>query len=54
MLELDDKEINTNSEPLLCFSCLQLAAFGREHSKGLEKIVALLGDPGKLLAKYEK
>jgi hypothetical protein len=33
---------------------LQLATLGKEHSRGLEKVVALLGDSAKLLAKYEK
>jgi hypothetical protein len=35
VIELENKDINPAVEPLLCFSCLQLAALGKEHSKGL-------------------
>lgn len=53
-IELGDKEIVASAEPLLCFSYIQLAALGKEQARGLEKIIALLGDPAKLIAKYEK
>ena len=49
-----DKELIAGAEPLLCFSVLQLEALGKEHSRGLERVVGLLGDAAKLLAKYEK
>lgn len=50
-------EINSNIEPLLCFSYMQIAALSKDQNKNfeknLERIVSLLGDVNELIRKYE-
>jgi hypothetical protein len=53
IVQLHDKDINNAVEPLLCFSYLQLQTLSKEHARPLEKVIALLGNPSELTAKYE-
>lgn len=53
IVQVGDKDINNAVEPLLCFSYLQVETISKEHARGLEKVIGLLGNVNELTAKYE-
>ena len=46
------RDINSILEPMLCYSIIQINQMSKDHSKGLMKVLGLLGDEETILNKY--